>query len=320
MIIRKIPRTDDLLRSFVEKHALFFHSSSWLDAYDDRLTQCAILNNNQEVIGCFLYFQFRKAGFRFIITPPWTPDIALFYVNPAGSVVGRNSFVKDLMKAVSSFLSAQGASHVSLNLPGSVNDSQPFFWEGFVPRVRHTYLLDLRSTEDQLKAGLSSEKRKSLARAEKDALEVRVANDHTLLLDLVLRSLSRNNKNRNTDILAKILKRQVNGPNAIAFAAWQEQRPIAATFCLTEGRRSVYVFGGFDGDNRHHGAGVSCMWQSILEAKRRGLDIFDFEGSMDPKIERYFREFGGTLATYQCVEKTTPLMKLLFRLKGHKPL
>jgi hypothetical protein len=62
------------------------------------------------------------------------------------------------------------------------------------------------------------------------------------------------------------------------------------------------------------------MWKSILDAKNRGLDIFDFEGSMDKNIERYFREFGPELVPYQCVEKVKPLMKLLLAFKGHHPL
>ena len=72
MIIREIRRGDPDLQAFAVKHELYFHRSSWISCFDDRLKQCVILNRNEELIGCFLYFDFRKAGFRFIITPPWT--------------------------------------------------------------------------------------------------------------------------------------------------------------------------------------------------------------------------------------------------------
>jgi endo-alpha-1,4-polygalactosaminidase (GH114 family) len=45
------------------------------------------------------------------------------------------------------------------------------------------------------------------------------------------------------------------------------------------------------------------MWKSILKAKQMNLKIFDFEGSMLPNVERYFREFGGNLVPYYSCEK-----------------
>lgn len=320
MIIREIRRGDPDLQAFAEKHELFFHKSSWISCFDERLKQCVILNRNEELIGCFLYFDFRKAGFRFIITPPWTPDVSLFCVNPAESAVSRNSFVKDLVRAMSSYFSSQKASHISLNLPGETTDTQPFLWDGFNSRTRHTYILDLGQSEEDLKAGLSPEKRKSLSKAEKDGLQIKDCRDRDLLRRLVLQSLSRNEKNRNEQILSRILETNTGTNTAFAFAAWAGETPIAVSFCVINRQKALYLFGGYDSENKHHGAGVACMWKSILEARKRGLKHFDFEGSMDPRIERYFREFGGQLATYQCVEKTTLFVKFLMRLKGHRPL
>ncbi|MCC6372738.1 MAG: hypothetical protein IT236_17165 [Bacteroidia bacterium] len=81
----------------------------------------------------------------------------------------------------------------------------------------------------------------------------------------------------------------------------------------------MYLFGVFDSENKHHGAGVSCMWQSILKAKEMGLSHFDFEGSMNEKIERYFREFGGELVPYFCIEKIKPSLSAVLKLKGQLP-
>ena len=43
--------------------------------------------------------------------------------------------------------------------------------------------------------------------------------------------------------------------------------------------------------------------------------IFDFEGSMQPGIEKYFREFGGDLVPYAAIEKSSFLMTLLKAIK-----
>ena len=42
---------------------------------------------------------------------------------------------------------------------------------------------------------------------------------------------------------------------------------------------------------------------AILKAKEMGLQVFDFEGSIVPPIERYFRGFGGKLTPIFSVHK-----------------
>ena len=80
--------------------------------------------------------------------------------------------------------------------------------------------------------------------------------------------------------------------------AYNENKAVAATFCVHDKKTAYYLFGGYDVLNKHHGAGVSTMWNCMMHAKREGLNIFDFEGSMIPEVEKYFREFGGELIRY----------------------
>jgi hypothetical protein len=61
--------------------------------------------------------------------------------------------------------------------------------------------------------------------------------------------------------------------------------------------------GGYGSEHKHHGAGPAAMFAAIRHAKKQGLAIFDFEGSMIPPIERYFRGFGGLLTPYLTVNK-----------------
>jgi len=56
------------------------------------------------------------------------------------------------------------------------------------------------------------------------------------------------------------------------------------------------------------------MWQSILLAREKGLKTFDFEGSMIPEVEKYFREFGGTLIPYYVAYKAPTALKLILKL------
>jgi hypothetical protein len=305
------------LQAFVGKHQLLFSSEEWLKNYQkEHIFQCAILNNNNEVIGCFIYFQFNKSLFKFVISPPFSPHISLFYVNPSESVVGKNSFTKEILTEVAGYFNSLKLSHIDIHLPYNIIDTQAFVWKGFTSNNKYSYLLDLTKSQDELWGNLSSEKRKSIGKASKDELLVQETTDFKLVYSLIIKSLDRNGLAKNTDVIKNILFSFANTTNAFAFIAYQNNQAIGATFCVISNKTAVYLFGGFDSKNKHHGAGVSCMWQSILKAKQLNLSYFDFEGSMNPNIERYFREFGGTLSPYCRLQKTTALMKLLFLFKN----
>jgi hypothetical protein len=309
------------LQDFVSQHQLLFNSRQWLQNYSsDQVVQCAILNNNREIIGCFVYYRFKKSIFSFAISPPYSPSIDLFYINPSVSVVGKNSFTKEVLDEVAAYFDTLGVSDIDINLPDQVVDTQPFIWKGYVSRTRYSYLLDLSLSQEQLWDNLASEKRKSINKASKDGLRIAQVQDLQLVYPLVLQSLERNGQDKNTAIIKNILFSYASPANSFAYIAYYNDLPIGASFCVINKNKAIYLFGGFDAGNKHHGAGVSCMWHSILKAKDMNLAWFDFEGSMNPAIERYYREFGGKLVPFYNLRKTKLLVKILMTLKGHHPL
>ena len=307
--------------AFAKKHRLVFNGNDWLQVYQNKgVNPCVLLNNNNEVIGCFTYFRYRKSGFTFVITPPYAPHIELFYVNPAESVVGKNTFDKEVTECIAVYLRTLSYDYLNLNLPTSIVDTQPFIWQKFNSRNRFTYVIDLSLNEEQLWNRLSSEKRKSIKKAEKDGLSIEATANKQVIYDLVLKSLGRNNKAKNASYIANILHNYANNTNSMAFVAKHGNDYLAVAFCLFYGNKAMYLFGGFDADNKHHGAHVSCMWQCICTAAKMGFAYFDFEGSMNQSIERYFREFGGEIKSYACIENVKPAAKLFFKLRGGLPV
>jgi hypothetical protein len=309
------------LQDFISKHQLVFSSAEWLRNYpDEQIRQCAIFNNNKDVIGCFNYYLFKKLFFACVITPPFSPDIGLFYINPAESTVSKNSFTKELVDNLASYFDDLNVHYININLPKELTDTQPFTWKSYLSRNRYSYLLSLATSEEELWKNLATEKRKSINKAVKDGLEIREVSDVDLVYGLIVKSLERNFIAKNTTIIKSILASLASKKISFAFVAFKQDLPLGAAFCVTTNSKAVYIFGGFDFENKHHGAVVSCMWQSILKAKALGLHYFDFEGSMNPAIERYFREFGGTLTPYFNVQKINPFLNILLKIKRHNPI
>jgi hypothetical protein len=57
-----------------------------------------------------------------------------------------------------------------------------------------------------------------------------------------------------------------------------------------------------------------AMWAAIKFAKDLGLRSFDFEGSISPDIEKYFRGFGGTLTPYYQINKAKLPLEFILKL------
>lgn len=73
-----------------------------------------------------------------------------------------------------------------------------------------------------------------------------------------------------------------------------------------------YLTGGFRDDTQSSGAMSHVLWQGIQLAKEKQL-TFDFEGSMNPGIEYFFRSFGATPLTYFQVRKSNSKLYELYQ-------
>lgn len=300
---------------FVASQQNLFYKSEWLDIYPHKqLQQCALVNNNNEVIGAFQFFRFKKAMFDCVITAPFMPSICLLFNNPAESIVGKNTFEKDVIEVIADYFNGLKVHLVDIALPVEVKDTQPFTWKGFKTHLRYTYHLPLQFSQDELWQRLSSEKRKSISKAEKDGLIIKPCDDFLAVANMVVDALKRNKALANEEIIRAIISKERANYLRI-FGAYENNRLLAVTVCVLQEQSYVYLFGGTTLNNRHHGAAVSCMWHSILAAKAEGKSVFDFEGSMHPGIERYFREFGGNLVPYAAITKKSLLLDLLMRFK-----
>ncbi len=313
--IHNTPSLRPSFERFLAQQNNLFYNNEWLQIYENKnLRQCALVNKNNEVIGAFQYLQFKKVIFNCCITPPFMPSIALQFSNPAESIVGRHTFSKEVMEAMAAYFSDTKAELVDIALPVEVLDTQPFTWKGFKSHLRYTYHLPLQLSQEDLWQRLSSEKRKSISKAEKDGLLIKPCTDFEAVAGMVISSLERNKALANEDLIKAIISPQ-RAKYLRIFGAYESERLMAVSVAAVQDKSYVYLFGGTTHENRHHGAGVSCMWHSILSAKAEGKTIFDFEGSMQPGIERYFREFGGELVPYAAITKKSFLLDLLMRFK-----
>ena len=82
------------------------------------------------------------------------------------------------------------------------------------------------------------------------------------------------------------------------FVTLFEKLPVGGLFLAYDKRCAYNLLSYFDKASNIRGIPSSLIWHSIKYASERNLEVYDFEGSVLPDIERFFQCFGGNHTPY----------------------
>ena len=280
-----------------------FLSERWLNIYDSNLEAYGIFNGGDQMIGGFTLYRQKRTGIIYYRNPMFMSTINLFFENKSQNKAKILSENKKIMKAIADFLGDLYYGVLSIYLPENHIDMQYFYWNGFKVIPNYTYHIDLSQSLEDIRKNYSTERRNDIKKALKDGVETRLTNDFDLVKQMVNNTFNRKEKDYDKDLIDKILNQFANKENSFAFVSYQNQKPIAASFCIFDNKKVYYLLGGYDSQNKHQGAGAIAVDAAIQHSKELGISIFDFEGSMLPEVEKYFRGFGGDLIPYYSINK-----------------
>ncbi len=280
-----------------------FDGTAWIRLFGDQLQTLGFFDNGDNLIGGVSLYSTTHYGLRICMPAPFTPSSGPFFKTETQNPVARINFQREIQKTLIDYLLRQRYALIHLCLPSPLQEALPFYWAGFKVIPQYSYIIDLHQDESTLFGNMSSDRRKSIRKAENDGLITISETNLHIVNQMVLKTFTRQDKHLNSKALNSILFSYSNSSNSFAFTTYLKDTPLATCFIVHDNRKAYYLMGGYDTNNRHHGAGPLALFHAIKHAKEIGLDLFDFEGSMHQDIERYFRGFGGTVISYLTVNK-----------------
>lgn len=312
------PVEADELRMFDELAGLYgtiFNTSGWAALFGGNARLFGIYTPEEKLVGGFTLFREKRFGLSLYRNPPFTPAVGPFLEIRAKNPVSIMDVWKRYLTAMAEFLDSLPYSVLSVSLNDGVVDTQPFIWRQFKVVPEYTYLVDLSLSEDEQLKRMSTLRRNDISRSVKDGLVVKTSEDYEIIKFLVKRTFARQDKEVRGDYLDRILFDYAkDGINAFSCVTYDGSgQPIAGAFSLYDRKRAYYILGGYDHERKHHGGGAIAVWEAMRYAKQLGLQFFDFEGSMVPKIERYFRGFGGRLTPYYRINKAKLPLEVILK-------
>lgn len=204
--------------------------------------------------------------------------------------------------------------HFLQNFNYRITDWLPFYWEGYKQTTRYTYLLNNIEDEKALWDNMSPNIRRNITKA-KEKYHITIRKGISIDDFLRIQSLTFKRQHLPGPKQQETLKgliavcRQRNQGDL--WGAYDEQGQLhAVAFVAWQDSSAYYLAGGGDPELRASGAHSLLLWECIRYTAQY-TRLFDFEGSMIPGVERFFREFGAIQTPFFTITKGN--LSLLYR-------
>jgi SAM-dependent methyltransferase len=274
----------------------------WLEAVAPGQWGEVVLERDGGAYARLPYVSKRRLGVTALTQPPLTsvlgPSIANGSGDYARGLAGEHRVMRELIDSLPRFDLFRQAFHPS------VTNWLPFYWSGFQATVRYTYRLDDLTDLDGVWSGFRDSLRRQIRKAERS---VAVRTDLGLAAFLEINEKSFRRQNLPLPHSWELVERldaacALHDARRVFFAVDGQDRIHAALYIVWDGDSAYYLMSGGDPRLRTSGAGSLLVWEAIRFCS--GVTrSFDFEGSMVPSLERFFRSFGARQVPYLLVSK-----------------
>lgn len=245
----------------------------------------------------------KKYLVRYAFQPKFTQFNGVCFRNREGKLSTELEWKKKVLTILIAKLKKR-VRKFDLHMSPALNYTLPFHWANLEVSPRFTYQVDLPSkSNDDLFAQMGESTRRAIRKAEAQELTHEISNDITTIIDIFRSGVGRQLDLQDGDyeLYGKLLPKLFDRNRAKGHILKSGKTVIAGIVTYQFNGVYTYFFG--TADKSYSGAMSLLLWKAMLDAKKTGFKIFDFEGSMVESIEKFFRGFGGYPKTYFRVKK-----------------
>ena len=144
-----------------------------------------------------------------------------------------------------------------------------------------TLLLDLRNDEDQIQAEMKPKGRYNIRVAERKGISIRQSQrkeDLKFFYDLSVGMKERGFTSFGYDHYEKLLEALTQTKNISLFVAKYEKEILSVIMVCFYGKTAIYLHGASSDHRRELMPNHLAQWAAIVEAKKRGCQVYDFWG------------------------------------------
>ena len=269
----------------------------------------AIVMNGDNVAGVWPYNKEQKIGVSLRRNPSLTPYLGphIFFPHDLKESK-RENFEHEITTKLLDAMPEAKVWHVALQ-PGQKQVGL-YRANGFEIVPRQTFIMPLQETEEVIFARLHEDYRRNLRKAE---AEISIEHQPDMLAKLWEYQKATLDKK---DVNMHFSRQQIQAlfdacmqrDCTRLWVARKDGVVQAILWHMWDGARAYYLVGSKNPEAKDNRAMTALIWNAIRESKRMGKISFDFEGSMDQGVEKFFRNFGGQRELYLTLQKNESLV------------
>lgn len=278
----------------------------WLDAIVGEENWDVVLDDKGGKILGALPYSYNKSKHGLIINEGKLTQKSGAYINyPKNQkYTSRLSFERKVINNLIESIEKNDIKSYSQNFDYSFTNWLPFYWKGYNQTTRYTYVIEDTSDFDSIYSGIDSTTKNLIRKAEK-SVEVKSSLDIEEFYKINTMTFKRKNMTIPYDInLLKKIDKECGYRNCkeILYAVDENNNIHAAIYLVWDKESMYYLLGGINPEFKSSNSTSLLLLEAIKLASNMGLK-FDFEGSMNKDIEKFFSTFGGVQKQYFTISK-----------------
>ncbi|MCB0481389.1 MAG: hypothetical protein KDC83_08140 [Flavobacteriales bacterium] len=186
----------------------------------------------------------------------------------------------------------------------------------------NNYVLDLNQPEEVIRSGISKNHKRNMSKSKNAGNAVKLNSGLDYLEPLIQMFLANKGKTIKKDLAAELETLKELCGTALKYSALeincvydQHDVLLGGIFIMKSRNRKVLMFMANGSAARDSGAMHQLVAETILDGSGN-TSVFDFEGSMNPGIARFYSGFGAIRETYYHYKKATLIRKLISGFKS----
>jgi hypothetical protein len=208
--------------------------------------------------------------------------------------------------------------HLNNNFNEITFFSLPFFQDlhfivnnNFDAKLNYTNIIDLEKSDD-IYSSFSPNTKRNIASILKTKHYIKREYNTFNIINLIKKSFERQSLETWFDIQEAELcfnSLLINNYGAIFTTFNHNNLPIASVGIAWDKNCAYYIIGGYDYDLKHRGGTSLAMYEAIKFIKDKQIRYFDFEGSRNQNIDKFFSGFNGKIYPFYLIQASNNIFE-----------
>ncbi len=180
------------------------------------------------------------------------------------------------------------------------NNWIPLSWSNFTQQTRYTYRIDNSLSFEEIEKNFHSKLKNDIKNAIKNSIKIKYNIPFEEFWDIINKTYLRQGSKApfSKEKLENFINRLIEKNAFFSMGAYdKDNKAIAVLGIIYEKKSSYLLLNGIDIKRQIRGSNALIIKESIKYFHNK-CDFYDFEGSMLPGVEEFYRKFGGELTSY----------------------